>query len=72
MNGVKTALLLGLLSGLLLFGGVMIGGRSGLEIALVLAVIMNFVSYFYSDKIALATYSAQPVTDQENPEVHRG
>jgi heat shock protein HtpX len=71
MNGVKTALLLGLLSGLLLFGGVMIGGRSGLEIALVLAVIMNFVSYFYSDKIALATYSAQPVTDQENPEVHR-
>jgi len=64
MNGVKTAVLLGLLSGLLLFGGVMIGGQSGLEIALVLAVIMNFVSYFYSDKIALATYSAQPVTEQ--------
>jgi heat shock protein HtpX len=71
MNGLKTAVLLGLLSGLLLFGGVMIGGRSGLEIALVLAVIMNFVSYFYSDKIALATYSAQPVTEQDNPEVYR-
>src|SRR6476660_5146526 len=71
MNGVKTALLLGLLSGLLLFGGVMIGGRSGLEIALVLAVVMNFASYFFSDKIALATYSARPVTPEENPEVYR-
>jgi len=71
MNGVKTALLLGLLSGLLLFGGQMIAGRSGLEIALVLAVIMNFASYFFSDKIALATYSAQPVTPEENPEVYR-
>ena len=48
-------------SALLLFGGVMIGGRSGLEIALVLAVVMNFGGYFFSDKIALATYSAQPV-----------
>jgi heat shock protein HtpX len=71
MNGVKTALLLGLLSGLLLFGGVMIAGRSGLEIALVIAVIMNFASYFFSDKIALASYSAQPVTPQENPDVYQ-
>ena len=71
MNGVKTALLLGLLSGLLLFGGVMIGGRTGLEIALVIAVVMNFASYFFSDKIALATYSAQPVTPEDNPEVYR-
>src|SRR5579862_8905897 len=71
MNGVKTALLLGLLSGLLLFGGQMIAGRSGLEIALVLAVVMNFGSYFFSDKIALASYSAQPVTPEENPEVYR-
>src|SRR6202049_294642 len=71
MNGVKTAMLLGLLSGLLLFGGQMIAGRSGLEIALAIAVIMNFTSYFFSDKIALATYSAQPVTPEENPEVYR-
>src|SRR5689334_23321477 len=71
MNGVKTALLLGLLSGLLLFGGQMIAGRSGLEIALMLAVVMNFASYFFSDRIALATYSAQPVTPEENPEVYR-
>jgi heat shock protein HtpX len=71
MNGVKTAVLLGLLSGLLLFGGQMIAGRSGLEIALVIAVVMNFASYFFSDKIALASYSAQPVTPEENPEIYR-
>jgi len=71
MNGVKTAILLGLLSGLLLFGGLMIGGQTGLEIALALSVVMNFASYFFSDKIALASYSAQPVTPQENPEVYR-
>jgi len=71
MNGLKTALLLGLLSGVLLFGGQMIAGRSGLEIALVIAVAMNFTSYFFSDKIALASYSAQPVTPEENPEIYR-
>jgi len=71
MNGLKTALLLGLLSGVLLFGGQMIAGRSGLEIALVIAVVMNFTSYFFSDKIALASYSAQPVTPEENPEIYR-
>jgi len=71
MNGVKTAILLGLLSGLLLFGGLMIGGQTGLEIALALSVVMNFASYFFSDKIALASYSAQPVTPQDNPEVYR-
>ena len=36
-----------------------------------LAVVMNFASYFFSDKIALATYSAQPVTPEQNPEVYR-
>ena len=71
MNGLKTAMLLGLLSGLLLFGGGMIGGRSGLEIALFLSVIMNFASYFFSDKIALMMYSARPVTPEENPEVYQ-
>jgi len=49
----------------------MIGGQMGLEIALALSVAMNFASYFFSDKIALASYSAQPVTPQENPEVYR-
>ncbi len=70
MNGLKTVLLLGALSGLLLVGGEAIGGRRGLEWALVIAVAMNFFSYFYSDKMALAMYSAQPVTPQENPQVY--
>src|SRR5579875_438390 len=70
MNTVKTVLLLGLLSGLLLFLGEAFGGRNGLYWGLGLAALMNFVSYFFSDKIALATYSAQPVTPQDNPGVY--
>lgn len=70
MNGVKTALLLGLLSGLLLAGGELFAGRNGLYTALAIAVALNFFSYFFSDKMALAMYSAQPVTPQENPDVY--
>jgi heat shock protein HtpX len=70
MNGVKTVLLLGILSGLLLFGGEMLGGERGLVWALIIAAALNFFSYFYSDKMALAMYSAQPVTPQENPEAY--
>src|SRR5882672_10741799 len=70
-NTLKTALLLGLLSGLLLLGGEALGGRNGLFIGLAFAVVMNFTSYFFSDKIALASYSAQPITETENPEVYR-
>jgi heat shock protein HtpX len=71
MNALKTAMLLGLLSGLLLIGGEWIAGRQGLIWALGIAVVMNFASYFFSDKIALMTYSAQPVTPEQNPEVYR-
>jgi heat shock protein HtpX len=70
MNGVKTVLLLGALSGILVIGGGAIAGRQGLYMGLGLAVVMNFFSYFFSDKIALATYSAQPVSPTENPEVY--
>jgi heat shock protein HtpX len=70
MNAVKTALLLGILSGVLLFGGEMIGGRNGLYTALAIAVAMNFFGYFFSDKMALAMYSAQPVTPTDNSEVY--
>ena len=69
-NTVKTALLLGLLSGVLLVGGQAIAGRNGLYMGLALAVIMNFGSYFFSDKIALSMYSAQPVSETENPDVY--
>jgi heat shock protein HtpX len=70
MNGVKTAFLLGLLSAILLIGGRAIAGENGLYLGLGLAVVMNFVSYFFSDKIALAMYSAQPVSPTENPQVY--
>ena len=71
MNTVKTALLLGLLSAVLVVGGGMIGGQNGLYMGLGLAVVMNFSSYFFSDKIALMSYSAQPVSETENPEAYR-
>jgi len=60
-NGLKTALLLGLLSGLLLVIGELAGGANGLMIAFVLAAIMNFGSYWFSDKIVLRMYHAQEV-----------
>jgi heat shock protein HtpX len=70
-NTIKTVLLLGLLSGVLIVGGRALGGRNGIYIGLALAVVMNFAGYFFSDKIALASYSAQPVTETENPDVYR-
>jgi len=71
MNGVKTVLLLGVLSALLLVGGEAWGGRQGLYLGLALAGLMNFVGYFFSDKIALRMYSAKPVSETENPMVYR-
>lgn len=70
MNAVKTVLLLGLLSGLLLFLGGAFGGRNGLYIGLAFAVVMNFFSYFFSDKMVLAMYNAQPVSPQDNPQIY--
>src|SRR5512134_450371 len=60
-NGVKTVLLLGALSGLLLVIGDLMGGSNGLMIAFVLAAIMNMASYWFSDKIVLRMYHAQEV-----------
>jgi heat shock protein HtpX len=71
MNSMKTVLLLGLLSGLLLVGGQAIGGQGGLVMGLGIAAVMNFASYFFSDKIALSMYSAQPVSPTENTQVWR-
>ncbi len=71
MNTVKTVLLLGLLSALLVIGGGAVWGRNGLYMGLAFAAVMNFASYFFSDKIALSMYGAQPVTETENPEIYR-
>lgn len=69
-NTFKTAFLLTLLTLLLMFIGRAFGGQNGMILALGLAVVMNFVSYFYSDKIALAMYRAQPVTREELPRAY--
>ena len=70
-NALKTTLLLGLLTGFLLFVGQYFGGQNGMIIALLFAGVMNFVSYFFSDKIALAMYSARPVSRDELPRVYQ-
>ena len=70
-NTFKTAFLMTALTLLLMFLGRAFGGQNGMIFALVLAGIMNFVAYFFSDKIALATYRAQPVTREELPRVYQ-
>jgi len=70
-NMFKTAVLLTAMTLLLvLFGGAFAGQR-GMAIALVFAAVMNFVSYFYSDKLALAAYRAQPVTREQLPRAYQ-
>jgi heat shock protein HtpX len=70
-NTLKTAALLGLLSAVLLVAGEALYGTQGLYIGLFFAFAMNFAGYFFSDKIALMSYSAQPVSETEHPDVYR-
>src|SRR3984885_12952587 len=70
MKLLRTGALLVLLSVLLVIVGGYIGGRNGMTIALIVAVIMNGVSYFFSDKIALKTSGAQPVTREQLPRLY--
>ncbi len=70
VNNLKTVLLLGLLTGIILFIG-SFWGSQGLTIALVMSIVMNFASYFFSDKIALRMYQAQEVTREQAPELYR-
>jgi len=69
-NTFKTAFLLTALTLLLMFFGQYFGGRNGMMLALAFAAVMNFVSYFYSDKIALAMYRAQPATREQLPRAY--
>jgi heat shock protein HtpX len=71
MNTIKTGILLAALTLLLLFGGQMVAGQQGLTVALLMAVLMNFTAYFFSDKIALAMSGARPVTPQQAPQLYR-
>jgi len=69
-NTFKTAFLLTAMTLLLLFIGRYFGGQNGMILALIFAGVMNFVSYFFSDKIALAMYRAQPVTREQLPRAY--
>src|ERR1700684_387939 len=69
-NTFKTAFLLTALTLLLMFFGRYFGGENGMLLALAFAAVMNFVSYFFSDKIALAMYRAQPVTREQLPRAY--
>ena len=71
MEQVKTVFLLTLLTVLFVMLGAYFGGKSGALIGLLLAGGMNFYAYFFSDKMILKHYHAQPVTPQENPRLHR-
>jgi heat shock protein HtpX len=70
MNALKTALLLGVLTGLLVGLGYMIGGSGVALIALIFAGVMNFVAYWFSDSLALKMAGAHEVTKEEEPRLH--
>jgi heat shock protein HtpX len=70
MNTLKTVVLLTFLTVLLVFVGGALGGQNGMIIAFMMALVMNFVSYWFSDKIVLAMYKAQPVTEAQAPDLY--
>ena len=70
-NAIKTTVLLGLLTGLLLWIGQWLGGPQGLVVALVFAAAMNFGSYWFADRIVLAMYGARELSEQDAPELFR-
>ena len=69
-NYIKTALLLGLMTGLILVVGRALGGEQGMVLALVVAGVMNFVSYWFSDRIVLKMYRGREVSPAEAPRFH--
>ena len=71
MNIFKTAMLMVMLTLLLVFGGAALGGRQGMTMALLFAFLMNFITYFFSDKIVLKMYKAREVSEAESPVLHR-
>jgi heat shock protein HtpX len=70
MNPIKSVLLLGILTGLLLFIGGLFGGKGGVVIAFLFAIVRNFGAYWLSDKIVLRMYKAQEVTGTQVPEIY--
>jgi heat shock protein HtpX len=71
MNTMKTTFLMALMTALVVSVGYYLGGQGGMVMAFAFAVIMNFGSYWFSDKIVLRMYGAQEVTENEQPELYR-
>ena len=71
MNTIKTFFLLSALAGLLLLVGALLGGQTGVIIALVFALLMNFFAYWYSDRIALRMTHSRQITQEEDPELFK-
>lgn len=71
MNGLKTIMLMMILTLLLVWGGGAIAGKQGMTFALTMAFFMNFITYFFSDKIVLKMYRAQEVTEADAPVLYR-
>jgi len=69
-NTLKTTFLLGLLTGLIILIGQYVGGSQGMLLAFVFAAVMNFAAYWFSDKMVLRMYSAQPVDESQAPELY--
>ena len=70
-NTLKTFILMAALTGLFMVGGQVLGGRQGMILALVIALVMNFFAYWNSDKMALAMNRAREVSEAEAPELHQ-
>lgn len=69
-NWMKTAFLLTAMAALFMIVGYLLGGAGGMAIAFVIALCMNFVSYFFSDKIVVKSYGAQPLSESQAPRLH--
>lgn len=70
MNSLKTTILLGGLTGIIVFLGYNLGGQNGALFALLISALMNFGSYWFSDKIVLSLYKAKEITKEANPSLH--
>jgi len=71
MNSFKVFILMLVLMAVFMWVGYMFGGQGGMLIAFVLACVMNFVSYWFSDKIVLSMYRARPVSESDHPKLYR-
>lgn len=69
-NQIKTTILLAVMTAFILWIGQLLGGRQGMLVALILAAVMNFISYWYSDKLVLRMYHAQEAIPQQAPELY--